>query len=210
MAQAMGLQFEQDLDDEPLALSSALTTEAEQLGISTDRQNTRQPALSPSEAFIHQETRRRTFWSCFLLDRYLSSGKYRPQMLDIKDIRVQLPSSENAFFFGERVRTKLLGEERDEVAGREDLQLQRRASVFLDEKNGQAQDGSHDANRDGSRRAREPGKDSKGRGKDDEEKGRWEVGQDEGVQSRVVKIIEIWGRIAKWSCYGGRRSVGDF
>jgi hypothetical protein len=209
MAQALGLQFEQDLDDEPLALSSALTAEAQHLGVSTDRRNTRQPPLSPGEAFIHQETRRRTFWSCFLLDRYLSSGKYRPQMLDIKDIRVQLPSSEQAFLFGERVRTKLLGEERDEVAGREDLQLQRRASVLLDEKkNGHAQDGNRDASRDGTRRRREPENVSKGRGgKDDEDKGRWEVGQDEGVQSRVIKIIEIWGRIAKWSCSGGRRSV---
>ncbi|KAH0551142.1 hypothetical protein GP486_007521, partial [Trichoglossum hirsutum] len=205
MAQALGLQFEQDLDDEPLALSSALTAEAHHLGVSTDKRNTRQPPLSPSEAFIHQETRRRTFWSCFLLDRYLSSGKYRPQMLDIKDIRVQLPSSEHAFLFGERVRTKLLGEERDEVAGREDLQLQRRTSVLLDEKNGHAQEGNRDGRRDGARREREqPKNDLKGRGKDDEDKGRWEVGQDEGVQSRVIKIIEIWGRIAKWSCSGGR------
>jgi hypothetical protein len=130
-------------------------------------------------------------------------------MLDIKDIRVQLPSSERAFLFGERVRTKLLGEERDEVAGREDLQLQRRASVLLDEKNGHAQEGNRDANRDGVRRVRESEGDSRGRGKEDDEKGRWEVGQDEGVQSRVIKIIEIWGRIAKWSCSGGRRSVFD-
>ncbi|KAH0545541.1 hypothetical protein FGG08_000372 [Glutinoglossum americanum] len=204
VAQAMGLQFEQDLDDEPLALSSALTAEAQHLGVSMDRRNLRQPPLSPGEAFIQQETRRRTFWSCFLLDRYLSSGKYRPQMLDIKDIRVQLPSTEHAFLFGERVRTKLLGEERDEVAGREDLQLQRRASVLLDEKNGNAQD---DPNHDGTRRGRELESSSTGRGKEYEEKGRWEVGQDEGVQSRVIKIIEIWGRIAKWSCSGGRRSV---
>ena len=40
----------------------------------------------------------------------------------------------------------------------------------------------------------------------DEEVDRWEVGAEESVLSRVIRIIRIWGSIAKWSCAGGRRT----
>ena len=32
-----------------------------------------------------------------------------------------------------------------------------------------------------------------------------ECGADEGPLSKVVRIVELWGQIAKWSCAGGRR-----
>lgn len=36
--------------------------------------------------------------------------------------------------------------------------------------------------------------------------GRWEVGEDEGILARVVRITEIWGRVQEWACAaGGRR-----
>ncbi|KMU80755.1 hypothetical protein CISG_08698 [Coccidioides immitis RMSCC 3703] len=34
---------------------------------------------------------------------------------------------------------------------------------------------------------------------------RWEVGAEECVLSRLIRIIRVWGSIAKWSCAGGRR-----
>jgi hypothetical protein len=34
---------------------------------------------------------------------------------------------------------------------------------------------------------------------------RWEIGAEESVLSRVIRIVRIWGSIAKWSCAGGRR-----
>lgn len=170
-AQAMGLEYEEDLDDEPLALSSALSAEAEHLGVNPSRRGSREKTADRVQWLVEQEVRRRTFWSCFIMDRYLSSGKYRPQMIEVKDLRVQLPSSDKAFLFGERVRTTLLGQIGGAVAAKAESEDQ------------------------GSRSAAE----------DTHEEGRWETGADEGIQSRVVRIIEIWGKIAKWSCKGGRR-----
>lgn len=37
--------------------------------------------------------------------------------------------------------------------------------------------------------------------------GRWEVGDEEGILARVVRITEIWGRVQEWACAGGRRYV---
>ena len=45
-----------------------------------------------------REIRRRTMWSCFILDRYLSFGRNRPQM-DTEPLNIQLPCSEPDFQF---------------------------------------------------------------------------------------------------------------
>ena len=47
--------------------------------------------------FIESETRRRTFWSCFLMDRLLSNGLGRPQMINIQDISIPLPQDNTRF-----------------------------------------------------------------------------------------------------------------
>jgi len=199
-SQAMGLEFEQDLDDEPLALSSAMCTEAEHLGVTPGRRGPKERAAGLGQSFVDQEIRRRTFWSCFIMDRYLSSGKYRPQMINVRDLRVQLPSSDKAFLFGERVRTTLLGEEIGAVAERAEIQGQRRTGVYHSKEMGDAKAD----NPYGLKQDVPPGSSSSAM-EEDEELGRWEIGADEGVLSRVVKIVEIWGKIAKWSCAGGRR-----
>jgi len=113
--------------------------------------------------FTDKEVRRRTFWALFMLDRSLSSGRFRPSGIQLADAaRVQLPCEERGFLFGEGVRTGFLT-----VDG-------------LDEK-------SDDRNGD-----------SVG--------GRWEVGDDEGILAKVVRITEIWGRVQEWACAaGGRR-----
>jgi len=187
-AQILGLQYERELDDEPLAHSLALSDEAPHLGVRHKRKASIAP-VTKNDEFTDQEVRRRTFWSCFILDRYMSTGKYRPQMLNIRDIRVQLPSSERAFLFGEKVRTLLLGEEIDDVNGRAEVQSKRHASLNgLESSNGST-----------------PGL---GRGNDDRDgsdTGRWEVGSDEGIVSRYVKAIDLYGKLVKWSCNGGRR-----
>lgn len=181
-AQAMGLQYELDLDDEPLSRSLALNGEAEKLGIDT-RKSSLTGAQDENDAFTQQEIRRRTFWSCFIMDRYLSSGKYRPQMLQVKDLRIQLPASERSFLFAEKVRTLMLGEEEQSVAGRAEVQSHRQASLGITaaaESNGIV----HDTNDD---------------------KMQLQVGADEGLVSRYIKILEIYGKVVKWSCGGGRR-----
>lgn len=190
-AQAMGLQYEQDLDDEPMSRSQALDCEAERMGVDAGRKSSLQGALSVEDAFIQQEIRRRTFWSCYIMDRYLSSGKYRPQMLHARELRIQLPASERSFLFAEKVRTLMLGEEDHRVAGRAEVQSHRQASVLLGTSN------SHDP----APRSRDPPATES-----DEDKGRLETGADEGLVSRYVKILEIYGKVVQWSCAGGRRA----
>lgn len=190
-AQAMGLQYELDLDDEPLSRSLALNCEAERLGVNA-RRNLSFGMKDEGDAFIQQEVRRRTFWSCYIMDRYLSSGKYRPQMLHAKELRIQLPASERSFLFAEKVRTLMLGEEEDGVARRAEVQSHRQASVLL------GTTGTPEP-----KMAPSPKSIALHEAEDDRE--RLETGPDEGLVSRYIKILEIYGRIVKWSCAGGRR-----
>lgn len=192
-AQAMGLQYELDLDDEPMSRSLALNCEAERMGVNGRRASTDRPK-DEGDAFTQQEIRRRTFWSCYIMDRYLSSGKYRPQMLHAKELRIQLPASERSFLFAEKVRTLMLGEEGAGVAGRAEVQSHRQASVML----GTTLTPEPQMVRSPMNGAMQ---------ETDDEKGRLEVGGDEGLLSRYIKILEIYGKVVKWSCAGGRRFV---
>ncbi|KAK4982734.1 hypothetical protein LTR50_007602 [Elasticomyces elasticus] len=203
-AQAMGLQYEHELDDEPLSRSMALSTEAQYLGVDLNRRSlSLRLSTSSGNKFIDQEMRRRTFWSCFTMDRYLSSGKYRPHMLNVEDLRIQLPASEQAFLFGDKVRTLLLGEDSTGITSRAEVQSQREASVKLGtgvvRENADSQVPSS-PNRIGGH-ARPNGISRR----NDDEDGRWEVESDEGLVSRYIKILEIYGKVVKWSCSGGRR-----
>ena len=199
MAQAMGLQFEDDLDVEPWALSSAMRIEAHHLGIGGSTRLSNEP-LDPAsaEAFIDEEMRRRTFWSCFVMDRYLSSGKYRPAMLSLDDLKLQLPCGERAWVFGDRVCTSLISGTCSGTGGR----AKTRARMFRRWKAGRGfgladrptgTDGfeSMEVDREGS--------------DGDETRIPCEYGSEEGLLSRFVRMVEIWGKIAKWSCAGGRR-----
>lgn len=48
-------------------------------------------------SFIDREIRRRTMWSCFLMDRFNSSGTDRPMFVDEQYIQAQLPIKEQFF-----------------------------------------------------------------------------------------------------------------
>ncbi|KAJ4340966.1 hypothetical protein N0V95_007335 [Ascochyta clinopodiicola] len=69
-------------------------------------------AVSKRDRFIRQESRRRTFWSCFILDRYLSVGRRRPKILQVEDMRgtIQIPCSDKNFMSGRAVKTRFYGE----------------------------------------------------------------------------------------------------
>jgi hypothetical protein len=192
-AQILGLQYQLDLDNEPQAFPTALALEAANLGIGPSKAPRATSGMA--DDFIEQETRRRIFWGCFNMDRYLASGKFRPQMLSAKDIRIQLPSSERAFLFGERVRTALLSED--------DEQLGLRAQEIHH---------PHDSSTHGSLNGEgsSPGSwqvknDSRDNG--DQIHGSWEKGNSEGIVSRYIKALELYGHVIKWSCSGGRRYV---
>ena len=166
-------------------------TEAEQLGVDT-RRGSAALAKEEGDNFVQQEIRRRTFWSCYIMDRYLSSGKYRPQMLHAKELRIQLPASERSFLFAEKVRTLMLSEEDEGVASRAEVRSMRRMSVMF------GLTGTPEPRR-------EPSPKSSAIAEALEDKGRLATGSDEGLVSRYIKILEIYGKVVKWSCAGGRR-----
>ena len=64
--------------------------------------------VSPSEAFILAEGRRRTAWTCFLMESLLSGGGSRARILKSEDMTIQLPCEDEPFVFGTPVRCELL------------------------------------------------------------------------------------------------------
>ncbi|EEP75851.1 conserved hypothetical protein [Uncinocarpus reesii 1704] len=190
LAQAMGLSLEPEQHSDRFSRRSSMHSTLDQ----------RDP--NNSDDVIEQETKRRTFWSCFILDRCLSGGRLRPRMIKVRDVGIQLPS-DNAFAFGERVRTSRLSENAGnrrsqsfeprvvmpvpgvrQHAAVDDLKLRA---------NGMANDPKQWSNASHRSDGAENGID------------RWEVGAEECVLSRLIRILRIWGSIAKWSCAGGRR-----
>ena len=188
MAQAMGLQYEDGTDNVPWGISSATRIEARHLGLRTGRESPLDPASS--EAFIDEEIRRRTVWSCFIMDRYLSSGKYRPTMLAVDDIQVQLPSSDNAFAFGERVCTSLIngkcsGSGVRAATRTRMLSIAKRRVISENKQKTKLEPDSGDRHYGNTT------------GKEEEPRVPCETGSDESILSRFVRMVEIWGNIAK-------------
>ncbi|PGG95718.1 hypothetical protein AJ79_09909 [Helicocarpus griseus UAMH5409] len=192
LAQVMGLSFEPESDQSSHRPPSPgmFNAEAEQRH---KGQN--------SDDVIEQETKRRTFWSCFMLDRYLSSGKYRPRTIKVRDLEIQLPS-DNAFAFGERVKTSRLhdgAKRRSRNYDPRDIQIPSlRHSVAYGEDTKLRPNGTSDLKQWSSTNQQNENTEN---GID-----RWEVGAEECVLSRLIRIVKIWGTIAKWSCSGGKRN----
>ncbi|KAJ4407546.1 hypothetical protein N0V91_003815 [Didymella pomorum] len=88
-----------------------------------DEDSTKRPSgddpAARRDRFIRQESQRRTFWSCFILDRILSVGKGRPRVIQVKDLTaLQIPCSDKNFISGRAVRTRLFGETDEAYAKR--------------------------------------------------------------------------------------------
>ncbi len=100
----MGLSSEEDLAivGNPNSVS---VEEVERLGVK--RKILKPGAKLDAEAFVSREIKRRTMWSCFIIDRYLSSGRARPQM-DAETLHIQLPCSADDFRLGTNVKTEFL------------------------------------------------------------------------------------------------------
>ncbi|KAK2784077.1 hypothetical protein FQN52_009347 [Onygenales sp. PD_12] len=192
LAQAMGLSFEPENDESSRRTSST--------GMFNPELEHRDHKGQNSDEVIEQETKRRTFWSCFIMDRFLSSGKYRPRMIKVRDVEIQLPS-DNAFGFGERVRTSRLQDgdkRRSQSYDSRGIQIPSlRHSMGYGEDPKPRFNGPSDLKQWSSANHRAENTEN---GID-----RWEVGAEECVLSRLIRVIRIWGTIAKWSCSGGRR-----
>ncbi len=149
----MGLMFEEDSDQAGKPDRPSVEP-ARQFGLGA---KTKSRSEDNSQVFINREIKRRTAYSLFILDRYLASGKHRPQMFSIDDLHVQLPCSEEDFRFGTDVNTGYLMPPVDDL-----------------------NDGAMEIS------------------------DRIEVDKSQ-VLSMYIRLVEIWGRLARWSCKGGRR-----
>jgi hypothetical protein len=98
LAQSMGLAYEDDPDNRSPNASLQ----------DPSKDSTVNPSTSPREDVIEKEVRRRTLWSCFIMDRMLAAGKYRPTMMSVNELRVQLPCSDDQFLFVHNVQTGFL------------------------------------------------------------------------------------------------------
>jgi hypothetical protein len=167
-AQVLGYQHDADLDIK------------DQMAVSSRH--------SEKEKFIDREIQRRTFWSCCLMDRYLSWGKNRMQMLRAEELKeTQLTCSDKAFTLGRKVRTRLLGEDDNAYENRRQA-FQERSIIHHEERN----EGGRNPQTDN------PGNDVK-----------WEVGDNEGVLNWYIQVVDHLGAILKYSCAKGRRWVAS-
>ncbi|RKF77171.1 putative transcriptional regulatory protein PB1A11.04c [Golovinomyces cichoracearum] len=82
LAFSMGLAYIDDSGNQPLVDS-----------------RTPLPSTYPRDGAMEKEVRRRTLWSCFIMDRMLSAGRNRPTMISIDNLAVQLPCSDDQFLF---------------------------------------------------------------------------------------------------------------
>ncbi|RAR11257.1 serine threonine kinase fungal-specific transcription factor [Stemphylium lycopersici] len=139
--------------------------------------------LSEKDQFILRETQRRTFWSCCLMDSYLSWGEDRPPMLGPEHFRrTQLVCSDGAFNYGRKSRTRLLGEDDAAYAKRRN-EWDSLARHHRSEPNGAD---------------RAPQSDG----------GKWEIGEHEAELTWYIKVVIVFGEVVRWSCNRGRRQEG--
>jgi hypothetical protein len=136
--------------------------------------------LAHIEDTIDREICRRTFWSCFILDRYTGCAENRVYMINVDDIATQLPCSDEAFNKGLKVKTRFLGES-------DDAYRERRRTVTDEMRH------SHNRIWDSS---------SKGN-----EEIKWEEGIDEAELSLYIQTVHHFGLVLSWSIGKGRRYV---
>ncbi|GJJ76819.1 hypothetical protein EMPS_09178 [Entomortierella parvispora] len=84
---------------------------AQELGLNREDSS---PVFYLQGDWVMRETRRRTFWACFIMDVLASSSSGRPRMIDERDCEVLLPSEDNAWHEARPVVTEMLDDEHDE------------------------------------------------------------------------------------------------
>lgn len=130
------------------------------------------------EEFIDAEIRRRTFWSCFIMDRYLSGGINRPRNVLIKEVRIQLPCNEMTFRSGKTVKTRFFTSDvAQQTAKFEDPQPETPSQYY----------GSPNHGRYSSVESAEL------------------CFEEESILSIYIRAMELFGRVFQWSVEGGRR-----
>ncbi|CAO3567223.1 unnamed protein product, partial [Mortierella alpina] len=83
---------------------------AQELGLNREDSS---PVFYLKGDWVMRETRRRAFWSCFVMDVLASSSSGRPRMIDQRDCEVLLPSEDNAWHEARPVVTEMLDDDLD-------------------------------------------------------------------------------------------------
>jgi hypothetical protein len=83
---------------------------AESMGLEHDldlssSQERGKPEADDLEGIINEESRRRTMWSCFIMERMLANGENRPMMIRVEKLGVRLPCCDDQFLFARKVQT---------------------------------------------------------------------------------------------------------
>lgn len=84
--------------------------QAQELGLNREDSS---PIFYLRGDWVMRETRRRTFWACFMIDVLSSSSSGRPRMIDERDCEVLLPSEDNAWCEARPVVTEMLNNEHE-------------------------------------------------------------------------------------------------
>ncbi|KAF9193822.1 hypothetical protein BGZ51_002145 [Haplosporangium sp. Z 767] len=87
--------------------------QAQELGLNREDSS---PVFYLKGDWVMRETRRRTFWACFMLDVLASSSSGRPRMMDERDCEVLLPSEDHDWYEARPVVTEML-EDGDSSSG---------------------------------------------------------------------------------------------
>lgn len=140
------------------------------------------------ELVIQEEIARRTFWSVFMLDRELNRGSKRELAIRLEDIN-GLRTAEDEYDYPE--------EEEGGDAGRTIVRLPCNDAAFLF-----GQKVRTDVLRVGGYMASAATAAAAGEVASEAEQGEagvvWQVGEKEGELSRIIRGLEIWGRVRRW------------
>ncbi|KAF9099144.1 hypothetical protein BGX23_003737 [Mortierella sp. AD031] len=90
--------------------------QAQELGLNREDSS---PVFYLKGDWVMRETRRRTFWACFILDVLASSSSGRPRMMDERDCEVLLPSEDHDWYEERPVVTEMLEDDHDSSSGTE-------------------------------------------------------------------------------------------
>ncbi|KAF9425998.1 hypothetical protein BGZ94_007031 [Podila epigama] len=90
--------------------------QAQELGLNREDSS---PVFYLKGDWVMRETRRRTFWACFIMDVLASSSSGRPRMMDERDCEVLLPSEDHDWYDERPVVTEMLDDEHDSSSGTE-------------------------------------------------------------------------------------------
>ncbi|KAK9717184.1 hypothetical protein K7432_006390 [Basidiobolus ranarum] len=103
---------------------------AQALGINRIDENSGNEVISP-EQWIERETRRRIWWTCYMMDRYGASLTGRPLMIDERDCHILLPVSIEAWESGIPSPSQMLQIE-DVDAGLSESLFPSTSTLYLD------------------------------------------------------------------------------